>query len=203
MSAGLGDFIRVTDKQILDGQTVLNVFFYRVVSITGITDGYLGSLAAWFDLHVTTAIQGVQHAAINHKEMFLENLTNGVDIYTYVYPGDRKGITTSGDVMPSFVTWGFQLMRENRNTRHGYKRFSGVGEVQVSNGQPDIGSTYTDTLATALALDWTEGVYTFAEPVILRHPITVPLVSPVYSSIGSARFKGLGTQNTRKSGRGV
>ncbi len=88
-------------------------------------------------------------------------------------------------------------------TRNGYKRFAGLSEANVS-GNTLVGlDTPVANLQTALAADIMLSVVSVAEPVIVKRPIVAPVTSYLYSSIGSATFRSVGTQNSRKAGRGV
>lgn len=202
MAAALGDLIRITDRQVFLGQTVLNVYFFRVTSITGLGADYLTGMGVWFRENIVDKVAALQSSDVSHTEAFLENLSNGVDILTFedMYP--IAGAAGS-DSLPPYASYGFQLIRENRNTRNGYKRFAGVTEANQTDGIYTGGSTPITDLETALAADMVIGLITEAEPVIVKHPVVVPAGSYIYSSIGSALFRGIGTQNTRKFGRGT
>lgn len=182
---------------------MLNVYFYRVTSITGLDDTYKAILCDWFTDHVVVPILDIQTDAIIHDGLFFENLTNGVDILSYTTDYPAGGQILSVDTMPPFVAWSFQLLRESRATGNGYKRIGGVPEANVTNGVRFGLDTEIHAVEDALKADIVLGLVTVAEPIILKHPITVPLVSPVYSSIGEAQYKSVGSQNTRKFNRGV
>lgn len=204
MAAVLGDVLRLTDRQTLLGQQVLNVYFFRVTSITGLASNYLEVFCTWFDEHVVDPVTATQHQELAHVELYAENISNGVDIFTFTDGYPKDGLIGAGEVMPPFVSWGIQLIRESRVTRNGYKRIGGVSEGAVSDGV--IEASYAGVVATAAEAmddDWVDGIITLAEPIILKRPFVVPLITYEYSSIGDAVYKAVGTQNTRKFGRGV
>lgn len=203
MAAALGDIIRITDRQTLLGQQVLNVYFYRVQSLTGITGDYLDLFASTFQDVVLDDVKNIQHVELQHVGLFLENITNGVDIAEYTDGFPQGGMIDGGDVMPPFVSFGFQLLRESRTTRNGYKRFGGVPEDSVTDGVYTGAGGDITAVEEALGQDFQSGLVTFAAPVILKHPIEVPLVDGVYNDISAGLFRGIGSQNTRKFGRGV
>ena len=203
VAGGAGDFIRITDRQVYLEQQVLNVYFYRINDVTPLGDGYLTVFGDSFVDIVLPAVIAVQHEDLVHTELFLENLTNCVDILTYTDSFPVSGDYATGEGMPPFVSWGVQLIRESRTTRNGYKRFAGVPEAAVADGLMTGFGTEFAALETALAQDFTAGIVTYAAPVILKHPFVVPLVAPEYSDIGSALYRSVGSQNTRKLGRGV
>lgn len=203
MPGTLGDLIQVVDNQLYLAQQVLNVYYYRITSITPLADPYLPTLADWFEDNVIPAVCDIQADSLTHVSREWRNLTNGTDLYTITdsVPGSQATPTASNT--PSYVSAGFMLQRESLLTRNGYKRFAGIPEHNIT-GNTYIESPATiDALEAVLAADIQIGLATVAEPVIVKRPIDVPVEEYVYSSIGSAVFRSLGTQNTRKAGRGV
>jgi len=203
MPAAAGDLIRITDKQTYLGQQVLNVYFYRVSDTTPLIGDYLQTFSDSFQDVVLADVVPLQLAALEHTSLYIENISNGVDILE-----DTTGFPISGDVetgsgMPPYVSYGFQLVRESRVTRNGYKRFAGVPETFTSNGVYDGNPTLIAALEDALGSDFQAGIATYAAPVIPKRPIAVPVGTYEYADISSGLFKGIGTQNTRKFGRGI
>lgn len=203
MAATLGDLIQLVDNQSYLGQQVLNVYYYRVTAVLGIADPYLEQLNAWWEDTVLAAVLKVQVDALTHNSREWRNLSNNTDLFSAndVIPGE---VSVSDAVsMPSFASLGFLLRRESLVTRNGYKRFAGLPDDAVS------GNTWTGSVGdltgieVALASDLQIGLVAVAEPVIVKRPITAPVASYDYASIGSAQFRGIGTQNSRKAGRGV
>jgi hypothetical protein len=199
----LGDLIQVVDNQSYLGQQVLNVYYYRITSVTPLLDPYMGAMSEWFDANVVAAVRELQVNTLLHVSREWRNLSNGTDLFTEttVIPGDQA--TSDATSTPSYVSAGFMLQRESLLTRNGYKRFAGIPEGSISGNTYTEGSTFIDAVEAALAADIVVGIATIAEPVIVKRPIEVPVGEYVYSSIGSAQFRSLGTQNTRKAGRGV
>lgn len=203
MAASNGDLIQMVDNQTYLGQQILNVYYYRITSPTGLADGYLADLNTYWETNVLPKITQIQNDELDHLSREWRNMTNGVDLFTdsTVVPGQNAVGTTK--LVPSFVSAGFLLQRESLVTRNGYKRFAGLNEDDIS-GNTWVGpSIYMTNLESALAGDLNIGLFSVAEPVIVKRPIQAPVASYVYSSIGSASFRGIGTQNTRKAGRGV
>lgn len=201
--AALGDLLQITDFQTYLSQQVLNVYYYRVTSITGLDGGYLEAIGDWFKDNVLAAVVNVQVDGLLHVTRDIRNLSNGVDLYT-----DSEVIPGAGDVSatsfsPSYVSLGFLLRRESLTTRNGYKRIAGVPEQNITGNQWDGPTDVLSDIEIALAMDVVIGLATIAEPVIVKRPIDVPVGEYEYSSVGSASFRGLGTQNSRKPGRGV
>lgn len=203
MAAGMGDLLQLVDNQSYLGQQILNVYYYRVLSPLGLSDGYLADLNGAWEEGILNPILDLQTAALTHNSREWRNLTNGADLFvnSTVIPGANPG--TDSGLTPSFTSLGFLLQRESLATRNGYKRFAGIGEALLS-GNTYVGGASTITeVENALAADLVLGLVSVAEPVIVKRPIAVPVTSYIYSSIGSASFRGVGTQNTRKKGRGV
>lgn len=197
--------IRVTDVQSYLGQQVLNVYYYRSVSVIEILDVGYEELATDFKENVVDSIRSLQNNYLAHNEVRFENISNGLDIYTL--PTNVNGIVSATDatVMPSNMSAGYILRRGSRVTRNGYKRFAGLTEGQVS------GNTYVpgnDAQVTVIEDALAGPLYIGAVPVLYPVIMKRPFVEPVgydyfYSPIISASLVGLGTQNTRKAGRGV
>lgn len=201
MAAALGDLIRLTDFQSYLGETVLNVYYYRITEITGVTGDYLEIVhSEWYE-KVLTPVLKVQNVDTVHTNREVRNLSNNVDFFvdSFSTPGEFAG----DNALNSFTSLGFMLVRESLVTRNGYKRFAGLSENQVQgnsyNGDMDLIHDIEDGLAMDLML----GLTTLAEPVIVKRPIIPPVEDYDYASIGSAQFRGIGTQNTRKPGRGI
>lgn len=202
----LGDLLQVTSKQRLFGQSCLNVFHYRVTSITGLDDTAYSQMWTWFLGSIGLAMRNIQSSVIAFESVEIRNLSNGVDFYEQPFTATGNVAATEATTLPSAVSIGFKLVRESLVTRNGYKRFAGVPEAWVTgNNYTPPSPTTTTAMETALAADWIGGLITLAEPVIVRRPLVPPVgTSYVYSSIGSAACKGtMGSQNTRKPGRGI
>lgn len=203
MAAEFGDLLQLVDNQSYLGQQVLNVYYYRVTAALGIADPYLNLLNDYWEEHVLAPILAVQVDALTHNSREWRNLSNNTDLFSAneVIPGN---VSVSDAVsMPSFASLGFLLRRESLVTRNGYKRFAGLPDDAVS-GNAWTGSVPDLTaIELALAADLNIGLLSVAEPVIVKRPIAAPVASFDYSSIGSAQFRGIGTQNSRKAGRGV
>lgn len=203
MGASLGDLLQLVDNQLYLGQQILNVYYYRVTAILGLDNPYLEEINDRWTEGVLAEIQKVQIANLVHVSREWRNLTNGVDLFTDTTTYNGSLPATTGNPAPSFLSLGFLLQRESLATRNGYKRIGGIPDDAIAGntwtGEPaDIAS-----IETALAADITVVGSPVCEPIIVKRPIVAPVASYVYSSIGSAQFRGIGTQNSRKAGRGV
>lgn len=203
MGAALGDLLQLVDNQVYLEQQVLNVYYYRITNVTGIADPYLPALNDWFTDNVLDPVKALQVNGLQHVSREWKNLTNGVDLFVDGTVVDGGQSVSPSLYMPSYVSLGFILRRESLVTRNGYKRIAGIGEGLISGNEfIGTGSGIPD-IEEAFAKDIVLGLVTIAEPIILKRPIVVPVESYEYSSIGSASFRGVGTQNSRKKGRGI
>lgn len=196
-----GDLIRIVDTQTYLGETVLNVYFYIITALIGIEGDYLGAIHASWETNVLDHVVDAQSPNLSHVNRELRNLTNGVDISNF----DEVVVGTdgTGDDLNSFTSLGFILRRSSLVTRNGYKRYAGLKEARVV-GNTVVGLTaIIPAIESGLSTPLTDGIAELARPVIVKRPIPEPAVSVVHSDVLSAQFRGLGTQNTRKPGRGV
>lgn len=198
MAASNGDLLQFIDRQTYLDQDVLNIYYYRVVAIAGLTGNYLEQLNDAFYTTIVDQVRDFQSAALTHTTIESRNLSNGIDFFiTSIASPDGDGLT-GGQPMPSAICFTFRLLRESLVTRNGYKRFAGVVEEQGS------GNTYTPsagqiTVAVgALASDLFLGAADVASPVIVKRPIPSPATTYDFSFVGDVDFRGVGTQNTRK-----
>src|SRR6185436_3891596 len=157
VAAALGDLIRITDRRTFLAQEVLNVYFYRVTSITGLGTGYLDLMGAAFADLVVDPVAALQASDVSHSELFLENLSNGIDINTFTTGFPVVGAAGS-DSLPPYASYGFQLIREDRTTRNGYKRFAGVTEANQTDGIYTGGATAISNVEDALKADMVVGL---------------------------------------------
>lgn len=201
MAAVAGDLLRVVDTQTYLGQTVQNVFYFKVIDLLGAPDGYFEDVNASFEDIYLTPIRALQNPNLLHTHREWRNLSNNLDIASFsdVLAGTFAGV----DPINSFTSAGFLLQRATLATRNGYKRFAGLDETVVSGNTYTGGATLTDNISAALVSDLFVGIIDFAAPKIIKRPIPVPAVGYVDNAITEAPFRGIGTQNTRKPGRGV
>ncbi len=202
MAANLNDVIQMTVIQEQAGQQVLNVYHYQVVTLTGLDGDYLQVLIDHFNDEIKPQIVALQSNALAYKGIRVVNLTNGVDFLEYTYPASTTGQVAT-DALPPNVTYTFRLLRETLATRHGYKRFSGVAESMQNNGVFAGNQAIIDNLRGELASDVqpAPSVVPLMAPVIVRKDATGAVIA--VNNIGGSDFRGIGTQNTRKIGRGV
>lgn len=209
MALAVNDLIQITDVQTLYGQSVLNVYHYRMVALEPLVD--YNDLDVAFDSIVLSVVETCQSGAVTHTRLIIQNLTNGLDIYEGIHSetGDRAANAAS-----SILAYGFRLNRTTALTRHGHKRIAGVDEGDLVGNDPValFKTSNLDLAATAFAADivrtGTVDHDLVAEPVIIgRFPqghaqagqLDLSKVNPV----ASAQFIRVTSQTTRRAGRGV
>lgn len=204
MTGVQGDLIQIVDYQTYLAQQVLNVYHYRITTIGTWESTQYSLLLDQFFTNVITPVTDMQSDDLLHTTTELRNLSNNLDIVTRTNNRTGQIVSADSNNMPSYVSLGFKLVRESLSTRNGYKRFAGVTEGQVA------GNTYTfiagvqAAVQAALAADLTVDAARIVAPVIVQRPINPPVGSAyTYSNVGSAVFVGLGSQNSRKQGRGI
>lgn len=207
MGVSQGQLIQIIGTQSQQLQTVLNVYYYRWFAVIGdSTLGYLTALANDFETRVRDVIRTIQNAGLSWTGLSVKNLSNNVDILERAYDpallGTRgaAGATTG----PTFLTNTFRLQRADLTTRNGYKRFAGVDEADVANSVSVLPAALVTNIIAALLADLQVGAVPTAGHVIVKRPIVPPVgTAYMFSDIQDVDFRGLGSQNTRKIGRGI
>lgn len=193
------DLYRLIDRQTLQSQQVLNVYYYKQISAAGSSE----LLIAAFIEDVLPAIRAIQVDDLTHVRIDCENLTGVVDYVEETLTSNNTGADNT-EPMPTFVAWGFRLNRASRLSRHGYKRIAGPGEANVTSGVPAAGFLGTlNAAAAAIGADIGElsGPSTY-RPYIVRATGTAPSVTYTSFEIGSVQLVGISSQVSRKLGRG-
>lgn len=133
------DIVQINDVQVVSQQNVLNTFYYMIQVVTaGII---LVDLLLEFRDQVTSAIRGIQNPNLEHVELNILNLTDGVNRDTLAL-GNFGSDSTGGTVSSSYVAAGWKLAVGSLLTRPGGKRFAGIGEARILGNEydPDGGS---------------------------------------------------------------
>lgn len=193
----IGDVIRITQKSLYGGEEQVNVFFYQVRTI-GVGVSYADILDT-FDGFVSVAHANVAHAGTNIFQLDALNITNGVDIGAL--STDIDG-TIGGEGMPTFVAWGFKLTRTDTSTRNGSKRFGGVSESSVLNGNAEASIVPSlNALATVLQNDLVvagDASETRLVPVIVGRTPTGEYDLARINIVQSAAYRKVTSQVSRK-----
>lgn len=205
MAAGLGDFLFFDIVGNYLGQECHNRFHYRVTSITGLMGDYLTVMSEWLRDNVLNNIRALQVSTYTYGRIDSKNLTNNIDFASLPLATAGNIGATVATSLPSNITMSFKLNRESLITRNGWKRFSGGYEENLDGNAWTLSGAPITNVQNALAADIVLGIATIAEPVVIKTPYVVPLVTThPYASIGSSTFRtNCGTQNSRKPGVGV
>lgn len=202
------------------GSTNRNRFFYRVIEPL-LGDGSQNSpaeFAAGFWRSIGPELRAVTHAEHEFSTVKLTELDpvtlEGLFEFEWTIPDAENNGVVQGEYLPPFICFTFRYVRPSLEFRHGYKRFGGMGEVSIDDGAPTSATLASLTsLASALFLpiigadpDPAEDPLpnpVYAEPVLVSvvkngEPRPTPLVDKPVTVL----YNGIGTQNSRKVGRG-
>lgn len=197
--AEVNDLIQITDIQTFLGQTVLNVYFYKVGVLTGVLD-VLETLNE-FATAVAGPIATVQSEDLIHIQRDWLNISTGLEIGTD--PNEIPG-TALGPVSPSFLSFNITLLRTTALTRSGRKSIAGVREIDTDGNDVALTGGQISTLenaasANVVAKDDLDVSIGFLAAVIPRRNPLTGLPDPLnLNPISGGKLRGLGTQNTRK-----
>lgn len=129
--AAVGDIYQVVDQQRLQGQKVVNVYFYRRTAEV-LVGNPAQQVADAFDGQVIPGIVPVQAPALTHESLIVTNLFDPSDTYTKVI--SEAGTWDGPDDATPFDAFGFRLVQDNGAVRNGAKRIAGLKENQQSGG---------------------------------------------------------------------
>lgn len=210
--ASIGDIIETTIESIFTNASnrQMQVWQHEITELNEdpfpLAIGAQGLGEVLFDA-LYSNILDVTNSQVIYIGGSFKNLSNPTEIGAFALSPFVPG-TNSGDCLPPYVTYSFLLQRTDATTRNGHKRFAGVGENAQLNGfivsavEASI-EAQADVMGNALELagvapdTWEMEL----SPRIVRKDAAglMLLNQPVLS----ARFTSIGTQNTRKYGRGI
>jgi hypothetical protein len=195
----VNDIFQLNVLQRLDSQDVLNVFHY--VSIDG-THDQAADLIAAFNTDVLPDLRAMQSSALTYQQWTAFNLNDPTDFKVVNVVSATAGLV-SGDYYPPFVAYGFLYVRKSRSERNGAKRIGGVPEAATTDGVNLVSGYITLAANASLAMA--------GELVVLGTPTFKPAIGhkpgpghPDWAAtkIDDVTFSHIGSQNTRKIGRG-
>lgn len=188
--------------------TVMNVFQYEFTNEEPISGA--GNWQVYVDdwsNQLNTALELVMSQEVQYNSVTVRNLSNPTELYEIALTTPIQGAVV-GDALPSFNTWTFLLRRTNTTTRNGSKRFAGVPEsLQITNVPTAGALTLLNSLATFLGNDielaggTPEPPDALLTPTIVRKDATGAMT--LHQPVASAQFSLMGSQNSRKIGRGA
>lgn len=203
-----GDILEFIDQQTATGieGLVFNVYHFKVTAISpGLNLVLINEFLTtfWYEEFLTHVV-GVQSADIQHTTCIVNNLMHYDTDFTILSPETPLGGAVGVAYNAPATAWSYQLVRQDRTTRNGSKRFIGVPETWVDHNI--IQSIATEALAdlqNALESGWTfdigdEGQSMSMIPVIVRKPVVVTTPPTVINNVSGCLFRGIGSQNTRK-----
>lgn len=201
--ADINDLLQVTIESELQAQQMLNVYYYRVLEGYSLNDEITGGeVLDELIAQLITPVRAFQHEDVDYRSIEVRNLSNGIEFVERPLAVSGQ-ITGGGDCLPAFVTVAFSLIRSTLLTRNGRKSYSGIPEAAVDGFSVNLGGTAETDTADGLKAIIVQGGTPTLRPVIVKRPIPAsPFDQYVYSFVSDALFLGLGTQNTRKQGRG-
>lgn len=217
LPVALNDILQFKLKGFYNGAAeVNNVFHYKVTadSTATLNEYAAGLWAALNPVLLPRTNDSVTYDQIDAAILDTDgNLVNGE---TYIIPTGEGVGADGGDSLPPFVCWTFKLIRPDASFRHGFKRFAGVSEAAQADGLPTSG-VLSSLAAIAAMLAGTITAYSIdvggspdapisgnvGTPVIVQRVINGDPISPVnLGEVLDAVFDKIGSQNTRKFGRG-
>lgn len=199
-----------------DAVEVNNVFHYRVVAAE---DATLEQFGAGLAQQLSEQIWLNLSALVVWDEIIVNKLdADGLPTTgeSYIIPPSLGTCLIAGQSLPPYATFTMKYIRQTTASRHGYKRFPGVAESAQADGVAD--PSYVAVLnAAGLVLNAGFEAFTIdvdnlpdtavpdslAVPIILQKIINGDPISPInITSPQSIVFNSIGTQNSRKFGRG-
>lgn len=155
MAIGAGSIIQHKVFANLNGQQILNVMYYEILSTVGAVTTLAG-FAEPFGVAFSNYFKPFQSASLSYVRSELTEV-NGVGLDVWAYPAGVTG-NVVGDYLPTFNCYAIRLNRVTRLTRNGQKRIAGVPESNQANGVVP-GSVITSIAAAANALWVAEPLY--------------------------------------------
>lgn len=217
ITVSVGDIVRVTLRAVMAGSVqCLNVFHYAVTAVDPAVNGNTlrsAAISVWYNLqdNLRPYIGGnvvFQSIIAESLDLTTWNVINGEE---FAIPSGEQVGQATGDVLPPANCWSFKYTRATSDFRHGYKRFPGVPENKQHEGLVNSGDLAgMNVIADALFAD-----VIFADednvdagtgrliPRIYKAQRYGSTVRPVeFQKPAAVVYEGIGTQNTRKFGRG-
>lgn len=211
---GVNDLYQLTDFQVIGGQQIENVYFYRQTAVDASFPSAKALVELW-NSQVRIAVTNIQYTGLVHNRYQAINLFDETELWDVL---DSDAGAIAGDVQPFFVAWGFGAPRTNREIRKSTRRIGGVMEVHVTNGvatAPAI--TLLNNMSAAFNAVLNNGVVGGSNnfvPVAVRRILHTPstgkpyyrlptsLAEATYRTITNWAYEKVTTQSSRKPGHG-
>jgi hypothetical protein len=209
------DLYQVRMNGILLSQQCLNVFFVERTS----TDYNAVDIALAVNANVWGTIRGVLSDSLTMTSIDVTSLANPADFATVPGVPDSGNVGgTSGQDLAPFLAAAIRFNRQRSDMRHGWMRFSGFREGQVTgelwSGAVTDALTTLGTLLMQDIMDETDSFSVCRLHIVKRIPYTTPSGKRGYRLPQDASeyvsyipltfdvYPRVTTQNSRKTGRG-
>lgn len=184
---------------------ILNVYYFEVFSLALPNALYnmRDEISEWYAEIFVQPILDIQTTGVTHTRLEVATIENWeVDFAVIDLPGGVIGANAS-NFTASSTAWSFQLVRQNRTTRNGSKRYAGVPEDAANNNVALPGIVPYLAAVEAMLGGPTDVPLVLGEvmtllPVIAKTPVAPAKLPSVFNNVTGALYRGLGTQNTRK-----
>lgn len=202
-----GNHIRIKDFQTMDNieGDILNVYFFEVLALTIGTplSDMATELGNWWANTFLTDILAIQCTTVHHTRIEVDCMENFVADSAIIPFSPFVSGNVGGDYMSSAVSVSFQLIRDNRTTRHGRKAIAGASDTFGVNNVATpaallLFTEVAENLQDAWSIDVGPGGTMLLSPVIAKTPVPPATLPTIYNGVVGAQYRGFGTQNTRK-----
>lgn len=187
--------IKVELHQTYLSQTCINTFYYW--TDTDAEPVSLISIANAFDTAIVTPLALLQGVGVVYDEIKASTVFGTLPDHSIATTAGTGGV--SGNPMASFIGFQYRLNGTTKETRSGWKRFTGMVEINaVSNDVTGAFFTAMQALETPLVTNLSSApAY---RPIILRRPnggtILNYFANPLATALSQLKQT---TQNTRKA----
>jgi hypothetical protein len=208
------DLYEVRVEQEVRDQQVVNVF--HVLRTAGTFDA--SDVVAAFNTTILYIWQLCCHTSLEFVRIYAFNLDNPTD-FSEEYYVDKVGQRSGGEAYAPFVAVGMRFPRLRLDMRHGYKRFAGLSEADVTGGE--ISGTLLglfNNLGLVLVGTWHDDVPNDICNFVIVKRVKILTIDPpgvtyrmpeddlefvYYQPQERVVSSALTSQNTRKIGRGA
>lgn len=175
----------------INGQECSNRFYYTEISVTA---GDSNDLGLAFVADVLPAIGAAVSSLFSNQIFRIKNLDDFSDFSEFATT--QVGLR-SPTIQSTWDAWGFWMIGQDYRVRKGAKRFAGVSDSDVQDGEP-VAAVVDELTALSAALVATVSGSTTSYKPILYSPPNQSHAGLLTPQITSAPFKRFTTQNSRK-----
>lgn len=206
MELAINNVIRLILYQSFLGQTMLNVFHFRVPNLNGGIFDLEDITQSWF-VNYKAIWAGGQYVAATQTSVKAINLSQpNQPFFQFVFT--QAGIN-GGTALPSNVSASFKMLVSTNKTKAGSKRYGGLTTAQVTGNVLSAGGLSSlepirEMLATDMLVDNdTETDVMYLRRIVLKNYTTeFPTENDYQDVTGCVLSPNVGSQNSRKVGYG-